>query len=153
MEEDSLNSYITLINELSNKPGQLYIQLSRSLFISPYFTKFVHQFLYFNATDNYILNYKSCDQIVIENIRRKILNSFLMNIDQFPLYLSLFLHKIENKSLVKEIFKRAFCEELIENPSIFFANDFWIIESNSKSEEISNFLRDIFNDQMIDSML
>ena len=149
-EEESFNSFISFINNLSNKPSQFYILFSRALFVSPLFTNFIFHVFYYNITDVYL---QKMGEKVIEKIREKILISFVSEFDFFPEYLSIFFRKIENKSIAREIFKHALCEEMIKNPSIFFATDSWHICFPTKSEEVSNFLRVIINDQMIDDML
>lgn len=153
IDEQTFDSFIDFINELSPENDQagfnLQALLSRSLFVSPLFTRFTHQVFYHLLQTfpyNEITTFQERDSYFIEKAKKSILDQIKSNLNIFPSYISIFFQKFNNKARIKELFRLSFIEPFIQNPALFIAVDPWIFDIKPKNDMISHFLKIILTD-------
>ena len=153
IESKSFNLFCKLICQLKKSyedktiSDPFHYTLSRSLFVSPLFLKFIHQTIYPNI--KYI--YESHFPINYEQYRtssqEKMLESFKSNLCFIPSYIPKFLREVKDTKnfLVESLFKPMF-----ENPEQFLIIDIYHTDYDDIINEIKNILQLIFTPNLID---
>lgn len=150
LEVDAFNSFTSFINSL---PQKLQTLFSRSLFVSPFFLKFIHLIFYSDLKPFYedIFEAYSPDfnTNLFDFLRAKLLTSIRSNINLLPSFIPQFLNTFDDQNKRELILKQALFEPLIEHPAMYSVVDSFIFENDEKYSIISNILKNVLTDNFI----